>query len=125
MKKEACRVSEVHDVIATRACHRVRCSCGRIRTHMRCSFLSGVRPHSFEPEYGPTQRDINTVEYIDCHDGRQITGEDLSDENENRVGNTAWCRCSRCSVIPNVAECLCCQEVAELGYRVEASESDL
>ena len=68
---------------------------------------------------------IGPASLIDGHDGRQITGEDLSDENENRVGNTAWCRCSRCSVIPNVAECLCCQEVDELGYRVEASGSDL
>ena len=80
---------------------------------------------SFEQVYGPTQRDITAVEYIDSHGGRQITGEDLSDENENRVGNTAWCSCNRCSVMPSVAECLCSQEVDELEYRVEASGSDL
>ena len=95
------------------------------RTHTHCSFLSGVRPYSFKPEYGPTQRDINAVEYIDGHDGRQITGENLSDENKNRVGDTAWCSCNRCSVMPSVAECLCCQVVDKLGYRVEASGSDL
>ena len=52
---------------------------------------------------------------IDGHNGRQITGEDLSDENKNRVGNTARCSCNRCSVMPSVAECLCCQKMDELG----------
>ena len=81
---------------------------------MRCSFMSGVQPYSFEPVYGLTERDVNAVEDIDSHDGRQITGEDLSDENDDRVGNTAWCSCSRCFVMRSVAECLCCQEVDEL-----------
>ena len=87
-KKGACWVSDVDDVIGTkpRACHWVRYSCGRIRRHIRCSFMSGVQPYSFKPECGPTERDVNTVEDIDGHDDRQITGEDLSDENENRVG---------------------------------------
>ena len=85
--------------------------------------MSGVRPYSFKPEYGPTDRDVNQSRV--ARPFLQITGEDLSDENKNRVGNTAWCRCNRCSVMPSVAECLCCQEVDELGYRVEASGSDL
>ena len=81
--------------------------------------MSGVRPYSFETDYGPKERDINAVEDIDGHDGRQITSEDLSDENENRVGNTAWCSCNTCFLMPSVAEWLCCQEVDELGWKLQ------
>ena len=42
--------------------------------------MSGVKPYCFEPEYGPTEHDVNAVEDSDGRDGRQFTGEDLSDE---------------------------------------------
>ena len=41
------------------------------------------------------------------------------DDSEERVGNTAWCSCGMCSAMPTAAECLCCQEVDELAWKLQ------
>ena len=33
-----------------------------------------------------------------------------------RLGNLDWCACSLCDSMPTARECLCCQEMDELGW---------
>ena len=43
-------------------------------------------------------------------------GASVYDDNEKRVGNTS---CGMCSAMPTAAECLCCQEVDELAWKLQ------
>ena len=40
-------------------------------------------------------------------------------------GHRLWCRCGNCIVMPTVRECVCCQEVAAIQYRIPTESESL
>ena len=95
-----------------RACVHIPCvSCVLVIVSM-----VDLRPYSFEPEYGLDER-VDEAADSDEDGG----GDDVSvyDDSEERVGNTAWFSCGMCSAMPTAAECLCCQEVDELAWKLQ------
>ena len=75
-----------------------------------------LRPYSFEPQHGLDER-VDEAADSDEDGG----GDDASvyDDSEERVGNTAWCSCGMCSATPTATECLCCQEVDRLAWKLQ------
>ena len=60
--------------------------------------------------------------------GLWSTSEDSDSEDTGsqasfteRLGNTSWCACGKCVVMPTAIECTCCQELQELEERFEDS----
>ena len=61
-------------------------------------------------------------------DGLWSTSEDSDSEDTGsqasfteRLGNTSWCACGKCVVMPTAIECTCCRELQELEERFEDS----
>ena len=92
-----------------RACVHIPCvSCVLVIVSM-----ADLRPHSFEPQHGLDER---VDEAADSNGGDDAS---VYDDSEKRVGNTVWCSCGMCSAMPTAAECLCCQEVHELAWKLQ------
>ena len=53
--------------------------------------------------------------------------ESDSDDNDSqasfteRLGNTSWCSCAKCVVMPRAIKCTCCRELSEVEERLEES----
>ena len=61
-----------------------------------------VGGYMFEPEY-------NEAEYAQA----QAAVERNEAATEDRRGDTSWCKCTVCVVMPTSMECLCCSEFDE------------
>ena len=69
---------------------------------------SCIQPYSFEPVYGDGECSSNSDDDSDLEGNEDI----------NRVGNTPWCECEKCTVFSE-KECVCCQEWDILHDRLE------
>ena len=91
-----------------RACVHIPCvSCVLVIVSM-----ADLRPYSFE-------LDERVDEAADSDEDGGGDDASVYDDSEERVGNTAWCSCGMCSAMPTAAECLCCQEVDELVWKLQ------
>ena len=70
----------------------------------------------------------DSVPYNFEPDGLWSTSEDSDSEDSGsqaslteRLGNTSWCSCGKCVVMPTVIECTCCRELQELEEHFEES----
>ena len=73
-------------------------------------------PYRFEPE----RREVDRSSSSDEGDSTGTPSGDDGTEDEDRVDNTDWCSCGKCYSMPSAAECLCCQEMDELGWMLHA-----
>ena len=52
---------------------------------------------------------------------------DHSDDSQasftERLGNTSWCSCAKCTPMPCAVKCYCCREVAEVEEWLEGDDS--
>ncbi|XP_068735788.1 uncharacterized protein [Montipora capricornis] len=76
--------------------------------------MSGVEPFQFEPMYPPGEEPIQSDD---------DEGEDSPEActSSMRTGNTEWCICGECILMPTANECYCCQELEELNQKVDES----
>ncbi|XP_062523092.1 uncharacterized protein LOC134197757 [Corticium candelabrum] len=77
--------------------------------------MTDIEPYRFEPERrvvddSSSTEDADSTENLDGDNGREST------EDGERVGNTEWCSCGTCGIMPTGKECLCCQEIDELDW---------
>jgi len=73
-----------------------------------------ILPYRFEPE-GEWGSSEGTDEESDDSDGSQASFTE-------RLGNTSWCSCAKCTPMPRAVECYCCREVAEVEERLEETD---
>ena len=73
-------------------------------------------PYRFEPE----RREVDRSSSADEGDSTGTPSGDDGTEDEDPVGNTDWCSCGKCYSMASAAECLCCQEMDELGWMLHA-----
>ena len=55
----------------------------------------------------------------DLGDTSKQSDTGASDEENNRIGNTEWCTCGNCVVMPTITESICCNE-AQLDHLMHA-----
>ena len=63
-------------------------------------------------------------------DGLWSTSKDSDSEDTSsqasfteRLGDTSWCACGKCVVMPTAIECTCCRELQELEEHFEDSSA--
>ena len=52
----------------------------------------------------------------------ELSWSSTEDEDPGRVGNTLWCSCTFCAMMPTAEESTCCMERAEFRGLMEISE---
>ncbi|XP_069102092.1 uncharacterized protein [Argopecten irradians] len=57
----------------------------------------GIQPYQFEPIIESNASDSES--------------DAENDPDEDRLGNTDWCRCRRCHIMTTLSECVCCDEL--------------
>ena len=67
----------------------------------------GLLPYRFEP----TSHDSDTSSESDSD---SVLPADLA--ARTRIGNTAWCSCTKCAALPTERECCCCRELAHIRH---------
>ena len=77
--------------------------------------MTDLVPYSFEPEYGDVE-DVSTSEEGDSEGGGGAS--DHADLEEERIGHSEWCTCGMCAAMPSAVECICCQEIDELNWKL-------
>ena len=65
-----------------------------------------IEPYAFEPEY--MENEEADYDHMDSDSSENLEGEHNADDD--RLQNTRWCTCQRCTDMPSVVECYCCQE---------------
>ena len=67
----------------------------------------GLLPYRFEP----TSHESDTSSKSDSD---SVLPADLA--ARTRIGNTAWCSCTKCAALPTERECCCCRELAHIRH---------
>lgn len=87
---------------------------------VRCSvkisdvlLMADLEPYRFEPERRAID-DSSSAEEAESSEG----DEREPTPDEDRVSHTRWCSCGNFESLPSAAECLCCQEMDELGWNL-------
>ncbi|XP_037513143.1 uncharacterized protein LOC119389817 [Rhipicephalus sanguineus] len=68
------------------------------------------------------EQNLNPYEYAPHRD---VSMDDSSESEDpdfgrppsphaGRLGNVDWCRCKHCGLMPTLAECICCKDIAEI-----------
>ena len=76
--------------------------------------MSGIEPFQFEPVYQPGDeppQEESVEQEVEAHE----------EDNTSRMGNTEWCLCGACALMPVENECYCCQELEELNQKFDNS----
>ena len=63
----------------------------------------GLLPYRFEPTDTSSESDSDSVLPADL-------------AARTRIGNTAWCSCTKCAALPTERECCCCRELAHIRH---------
>lgn len=74
-----------------------------------------IRPFMFEPQHSSSSQEEDLVE-------RNETNEDTTDgmsTTRSRLDNRDWCLCRNCQIMTTENESICCQEMNELGDRLD------
>ena len=76
--------------------------------------MSGIEPFQFEPVYQPGEeppQEESVEQEVEAHE----------EDTTSRMGNTQWCLCGACALMPVANECYCCQELEELNQKFDNS----
>ena len=76
--------------------------------------MSGIEPFQFEPVYQPGEeppQEESVGQEVEAHE----------EDTTSRMGNTEWCLCGACALMPVANECYCCQELEELNQKFDNS----
>ncbi|CAH3148908.1 unnamed protein product [Pocillopora meandrina] len=76
--------------------------------------MSGIEPFQFEPVYQPGEEPPHEESV-----GQEVEAHE--EDNTSRMGNTEWCLCGACALMPVANECYCCQELEELNQKFDNS----
>lgn len=72
--------------------------------------MSGIELFQFEPVYQPGEeppQEESVEQEVEAHE----------EDTTSRMGNTEWCLCGACALMPVANECYCCQELEELNQK--------
>ncbi|XP_057675034.1 uncharacterized protein LOC130905535 [Corythoichthys intestinalis] len=75
--------------------------------------VCAIQPYRFEPYL--EEKDMES-ESSDTDET-----EPNSQDDHSRLGNTAWCSCECCAVMPTVGECVCCGEQERVREKMEGA----
>ena len=67
----------------------------------------GLLPYRFEPTSHESDASSES-------DSDSVLPADLA--ARTRIGNTAWCTCTKCAALPTERECYCCRELAHIRH---------
>ncbi|XP_033741771.1 uncharacterized protein LOC117328353 [Pecten maximus] len=77
-----------------------------------------VLPYQFEP--------LRVEKISDSGKTTPSASSDVDDEEaiqrDQRLYNTAWCVCGKCSSMTTVKECICCTEIDLVNHQTETAE---
>ncbi|KAK3729668.1 hypothetical protein QZH41_011474 [Actinostola sp. cb2023] len=76
--------------------------------------MARILPYQYEPEYSSGEE----FEFESEND-TEPTEESVSIDGTIRAGNTTWCCCGWCNVMPTEKESVCCQELRILSNLTE------
>ena len=68
----------------------------------------GVRQVVTEPEFSSNDESLVGSDFPDSSES------DVPSVEIERLGNSEWCQCDCCSVLPSVCESICCAEMPSL-----------
>ena len=67
--------------------------------------------------------------YVDASDASETESSDseidVPQQQENRVGNTNWCTCGNCVIMPTDMESTCCKELPKVYQKMESVGLDI
>jgi len=77
--------------------------------------------YAFEPLVLASQLSAVTDDSVSNHSSGESEASEQSDtrqDAEDRLHNTAWCKCGHCQVMPTQTESVCCQEMSSITYKL-------